>query len=35
MVAAETGPLENSYDLGVKVAESLLEQGASEILDAS
>lgn len=35
MVAAETGPLENAYDLGVKVAESLLEQGASEILDAS
>ena len=34
-VASETGPLENSYELGIKVAEALIEQGAFEIIEAS
>ena len=34
-VASETGPLENAYEIGVKVAEALIEQGAFEIIEAS
>lgn len=34
-VASETGPLENSYELGIKVAEALIDQGAFEIIEAS
>ena len=34
-VASETGPLENAYEIGVKVAEALIEQGALEIIEAS
>ena len=34
-VASETGPLENDYEIGVKVAEALIEQGAFEIIEAS
>ena len=33
-VASETGPLENAYEIGVKVAEALIEQGAFEIIEA-
>ncbi|WP_423776983.1 hydroxymethylbilane synthase [Corynebacterium stationis] len=34
-VASETGPLENADEIGVKVAEALIEQGAFEIIEAS
>ena len=34
-VASETGPLENAYEIGIKVAEELIEQGAFEIIEAS
>ena len=34
-VASETGPLENAYEVGIKVAEALIEQGAFEIIEAS
>lgn len=34
-VASETGPLENAYEIGVRVAEALIEQGAFEIIEAS
>ena len=34
-VASETGPLENAYEIGVKVAQALIEQGAFEIIEAS
>ena len=34
-VASETGPLENAYEIGVKVAEALIEHGAFEIIEAS
>ena len=34
-VASETGPWENAYEIGVKVAEALIEQGAFEIIEAS
>lgn len=34
-VASETGPLENAYEIGIKVAEVLIEQGAFEIIEAS
>ena len=33
-VASETGPLENADEIGVKVAEALIEQGAFEIIEA-
>ena len=34
-VASETGSLENAYEIGIKVAEALIEQGAFEIIEAS
>ena len=34
-VASETGPLENAYEVGIKVAEALIEQGAFEIIEVS
>lgn len=34
-VASETGPLENAYEIGINVAEALIEQGAFEIIEAS
>ena len=34
-VASETGSLENAYEIGIKVAEVLIEQGAFEIIEAS
>src|SRR5699024_5448296 len=34
-VASETGPLEHAYEVGLTVAEVLIEQGASDVIEAS